>query len=204
MNIAELEKELTNKGIKNITNRKIADIWGMNEVSYSHKKRLGSEIKPRNIEQIENYFGITLLKNTVINEGIKLDYYPEISASCGNGSYTDNTTLEKITVPMQAIEDFNIKNQYTVIRAFSDSMQPEILPQDYLVVQHNINGIIDNHIYIFTYQEKLYCKYLSNNLGQIIVRSENERYPIRYIEGEELNNFYLIGEVKAHIRKYVL
>ena len=82
-------------------------------------------------------------------------------------------------------------------------MMPEIKPKDLLIVQKYAGEPIkDNHIYIFIYDGCLYCKYLSNNLGQIIVRSANTIYPTRYIENEELNNFTILGEVKGHLRDY--
>lgn len=202
MNIIELENTLKKRQIKNITGRRIANIWGMNEQSYSRKRKDGSEIKEKNLKQIEQFYNISLTNETQKAEGIKLDYYPDVKASCGKGNYIDTETKEQIVVPLQAIPNYSIHNRYTVIKAQSDSMLPEIRPNDCLVVQHNIENIIDNHIYIFSFNGELFCKYLSNNLGQIVVRSANKDYPIRYIEGEALNSFRLIGEVKAHIREY--
>lgn len=202
MNITELENTLKKHQIKNVTGRKIAGIWGINEQSYSRKRKDNSEIKEKNIKQIEQYFNISLTNQTQKAEGIRLDYYPDVKASCGNGNYIESEAKEQIVIPPQAISNYSIHNKYTVIKAVSDSMMPEIKPNDCLVVQHNIENIIDNHIYIFSFKGELFCKYLSNNLGQIIVRSANTVYPIRYIEGEALNEFRLIGEVKAHIREY--
>lgn len=202
MNIVELEEKLKTKGIKNITGRSISGIWGMNEQSYSRKRKEGSDIKEKNIRQLEQKFNISLLDDSAKAKGVRLDFYPDVKASCGKGNYIETETKEQIVVPPQAIPGFSLHNKYTVIKATSDSMLPEIKPNDCLIVQHNIENIIDNHIYIFSYEGELFCKYLSNNLGQIIVRSANSIYPIRYIEGEELNNFKLIGEVKAHIREY--
>lgn len=202
MNIVELETELKKQGIKNLTGRAISNVWGMNEQSYSRKRKDGTDIKEKNIRQIEQHYNIILLNESAKTEGIKLDYYPDVKASCGNGNYINTEAKEQIVIPPQAITNYSVHNKYTVIKATSDSMLPEIRPNDRLVVQHNIDRIIDNHIYIFSYAGDLFCKYLSNNLGQIVVRSANTVYPIRYIEGESLKDFRLIGEVKAHIREY--
>lgn len=202
MNITELENELKKRNIKNATGRLISGIWGMNEQSYSRKRKDGTDIKEKNLKQIEQHFNVSLTNETIKAEGIRLDYYPDVKASCGNGNYIDTEAKEQIVIPPQSITNYSIHNRYSVIKATSDSMLPEIKPNDFLVVQHNIENITDNHIYIFSYNGELYCKYLSNNLGQIVVRSANSVYPIRYIEGESLNDFRLIGEVKAHIREY--
>lgn len=83
-------------------------------------------------------------------------------------------------------------------------MQPEIKPNDLLIIRIiDSEPIIDNHIYVFCHDERLYCKYLSYNVGQIIVRSANKDYPIRYIEKESINDFRLCGEVCGHFRNYL-
>lgn len=203
MNILQMY-EILNNYQKEFNDALIGRIWGMDASVYSRKKKEGSKIKDKNIKQIEQYFNISLTNLTIKTEGIKLDYYPDVKASCGKGNYIDTEAKEQIIIPPQAINNYSVHNTYTVIKATSDSMAPEIKPNDNLVIQHNIEGIIDNHIYIFSFKGKLFCKYLSNNLGQIIVRSANSVYPIRYIEGSDLNEFRLIGEVKAHIREYEL
>ena len=63
-------------------------------------------------------------------------------------------------------------------------------------------NITDNHIYVFCHDGRLYCKYLSYNLGQVIVRSANPDYPIRHIEKEDLSNFELIGEIVGLMRDF--
>ena len=61
MNIVELEEKLKVKGIKNLTGRSISGIWGMNEQSYSRKRKEGTDIKEKNIRQLEQKLNISLL-----------------------------------------------------------------------------------------------------------------------------------------------
>ena len=188
-----LEKWSSQTGIK-MTQAALADKLGISKQQIGQLKNKPIPIKYNS--KIESFI------KDVKKEGITLDFYPDVQASCGKGNYIDTETKEQIVIPLQAVPNYSVHNKYTVIKAISDSMLPEIKPNDCLVVQHNIENIIDNHIYIFSFNGELFCKYLSNNLGQIIVRSANKDYPIRYIEGEALDNFRLIGEVKAHIREY--
>lgn len=188
-----LEKWSSQTGIK-MTQAALADKLGISKQQIGQLKNKPIPIKYNS--KIESFI------KDVKKEGITLDFYPDVQASCGKGNYIDTETKEQIVVPLQAVPNYSVHNKYTVIKAQSDSMLPEIKPNDCLVVQHNIENIIDNHIYIFSFNGELFCKYLSNNLGQIIVRSANKDYPIRYIEGEALDNFQLIGEVKAQIREY--
>lgn len=193
-----LQKETKRK----ITYEEVAGVLGLGskQAAYNRITRK-QDLKDWEILKLEEAF---LSGKQILQEYVTLDYYPDVMASCGKGNYIDTVTKEKLTIPLQAINNYSASNKYTVIKATSDSMLPEIKPNDYLVVQHNVENIIDNHIYIFSYEGELYCKYLSNNLGQIVVRSANSVYPIRYIEGEKLNAFKLIGEVKAHLREYKL
>lgn len=188
-----LEKWSSQTGVK-MTQSNLADKLGIS------KQQIG-QLKNKPIPAKYNSKIESFIKNTK-KDCVTLDFYPDVKASCGTGNYIETETKEQIIIPQQAISNYSIHNKYSVIKAQSDSMQPEIRPNDFLVVQHNIENIIDNHIYIFSFNGELFCKYLSNNLGQIVVRSANKDYPIRYIEGEALNNFKIIGEVKAHIREY--
>lgn len=188
-----LNKWSSQTGVK-MTQSNLADKLGMS------KQQIG-QLKDKHIPTKYNTKIESFLHSNKAT-GITLDYYPDVKASCGNGNYIETETKEQIIISPQVIPNYSVHNKYTVIKATSDSMQPEIKPNDYLVIQHNIEKIKDNHIYIFSYDGELYCKYLSNNLGQIIVRSANANYPTRYIEGDKLNAFTLIGEVKAHIREY--
>lgn len=206
MNISELQAVLTERNI-NATSREISKIWGMDETSFSRKKKAGTEIKFKNIKQLEEAYNIDLTGTYKIKQynedSIIVDYYTDIEVSCGNGIFPLSETVEKIAIPLKAISDYSINASYSIIKAKSDSMMPEIKPKDLLIVQkYEGEPIKDNHIYIFIYDGCLYCKYLSNNLGQIIVRSANTIYPTRYIENEELNNFTILGEVKGHLRDY--
>lgn len=204
MNIAELQEELIKRNI-NMTAREIAEVWGMDETSFSKKKRIGSEIKHKNIEQLENKLNISFTADIFIeNEpAASLDYYPDIEVSCGTGIIPFGETKEKISIPLRLIKGYAKNHKYVVLNAISDSMKPEIKPNDKLIVRLiDAEPIMDNHIYIFCHEDRLYCKYLSYNIGQIIVRSANTDYPTRYIEGENLDTFRLCGEVCGCVRMF--
>ena len=145
-----------------------------------------------------------LLPQNDNSEHFTLDYYPDIEVSCGNGIIPFGETKEKMTVPVSLIKGYSKNKKYVIVNATSDSMQPEIKPNDMLIIRvTDTDTIIDNHIYVFCYEDRLYCKYLSYNVNQIIVRSANKDYPTRFIEKENINNFRLCGEVCGHFRSYL-
>ena len=212
MLIGEKINELQNLTKRKITKKEIADILGLGS-SQAVINRINRNQKLENYEiiKLDDYFNkeINIINHVSTNSDsepyIIGDYYPDVFGSCGNGAFVLSETKEKIHIPEKFIKNYSKTYKYSVINAISDSMIPEIMPKDLLVIQHyNGEPIKDNHIYIFMFEDTLYCKYLSRNLGQIIVRSENPIYPIRYIEKEQFNDLLIIGEVKGHFRRYDL
>ena len=68
MNINELLDELKKRNIS-LSGRAISQIWGMAEETFSKKKKTGTQIKQKNIMQLEDVLGIKLIgelnKNTL-------------------------------------------------------------------------------------------------------------------------------------------
>ena len=62
MNINELLEELTKRNIA-LSGRAISKIWGMDETSFSKKKKAGTQIKQKNVIQLEAALGIKLFQN---------------------------------------------------------------------------------------------------------------------------------------------
>ena len=199
MNITELEELLKSKNIA-VTNRLIAKIWGMDETAYSRKKKTGSEIKQKNIEQIEEYYSITISSRQIKRDCVTLDYYPDVFGSCGNGAIVFNESKEKLSVTKDIITNFSASNQYSIISARGSSMSPTINDDDKLVIQHNLNEqIIDDTVYLFRYNDELFIKRLVKNVDQIVCISENPRFQDRIIEPTS-DNFSIIGKVVGLFR----
>lgn len=220
MNILELQTTLQNQNIS-MTAREIANIWGMDETSFSKKKKKGSAIKHKNLVQLEEKLGIKLItpneiptcyKNAfallnedapkVNEEYIKVDFYPDVFGSCGSGSFVFSENKEVIDVPRRSFKCFQVFKKYSVINATGDSMQPHILDKDRLIVEHwTGEQIRDNKIYVFRFYDNIFIKRLVLNLDQIIVKSDNKEYPARHIERGDMDNFQLIGRIVGIMRE---
>lgn len=196
----------------------LCDITGVKQSAMSNRAKENSAFKQSDIQKLNDFYGINLYTNTLENnhknikndvcitpqsDKVLIDYYPDVLVSCGNGIYFLGETKEQMTVPKKLIKGYSDSYKYVIVTAFSDSMQPEIKPNDLLIVRMiEMENIIDNHIYIFCHDEKLYCKYLSDNVGQVIIKSANHEYPTRYLEKEQLEDFRLVGEVCGCFRKF--
>ena len=165
------------------------------------------------LEKIDDYFklGITnkcFLDDMHDNSGeITADYYPDVLASCGNGTFELSYFREKIRVPRMCIEQYMPFAKYSVINAYGDSMQPTIQNKDKLIVELlNDNSIKDNNIYVFYYNDKIFCKRLVQNIDSIVVISDNPDksiYPTSVIEREKMNDIHLIGRIVGLMRGMV-
>ena len=131
MNIDELLATLQKLNI-NITNKEIADAWGMEASSFSRKKRNKSQISYENIKKIEDKLNIKLTFAEVLNkeklapalewlnndgqnsimqiDTIAVDYYPDVFGSCGSGSFVFSEQKEILQVPgkLCVLSPFNL------------------------------------------------------------------------------------------------
>lgn len=188
----------------------IGKIIGLAQTAISGRANRNSNFSDEEVELLNEHYNINLFAQTTQNalsitqsDKVLIDYYPDVLVSCGNGIYFLGETKEQMTVPKKLIKGYSDSYKYVIVTAFSDSMQPEIKPNDLLIVRMiEMENIIDNHIYIFCHDEKLYCKYLSDNVGQVIIKSANHEYPTRYLEKEQLEDFRLVGEVCGCFRKF--
>lgn len=192
--------------LQNFTNRRIkqtevADVLGVTKQAITNRINRGLEFSEFELELLSKHFQVDLVNKDVrVSNDILLDYYPEVYASCGNGAEPFSTRSEKMSVSKNIIKGFDKHKRYNVINTTSDSMMPEIYPNDFLVIETDPESIKDNSIYVFTYDNEIYCKYLCRNITEIIVRSANKTYRDIFIIGDDRQKIKVLGEVVAVMR----
>ena len=87
-------------------------------------------------------------------------------------------------------------------------MQPTIQNKDKLVIEllSESDRIKDNNIYVFFYNDRIFCKRLVQNIDSIMVISDNPDkniYPTSRIEKENMNEIHLIGRIVGLMRGMV-
>lgn len=218
MNINEVLNHLQNLTKTKITQTELGKALGKTRSDISLKAKRQTDLKLSDIRKIEAYFDVDLINTEVkqslnLVENIKsladfedienrvLDYYPDVFGSCGGGVFVPSEYKESISVPKKCFSSFRPDKYYSVINAVGDSMQPYIYEKDQLIVEHwEGEQIRDNHVYVFRRGENLFIKRLVYNVDQIVVKSDNELYPIRFIEGKNLEDFQIIGEIVGLMR----
>lgn len=182
---------------------------GIKQTTLSNKAIRNSKWKIEEIQKLNVGYGIDLLKpisQNITNDTITLDYYPDVFGSCGTGSFVSSEYKEQIQVPVNALfKRLSQGKKYSVINAIGNSMSPYIEPQDKLIVEHLDNQpIIDNHVYVFCYENDLYIKRLYKNIDEIIAKSDNPDpiFKVKSIPKTEWNNIQIVGEIVGLMREF--
>lgn len=205
MNIDELFEHLTKLNI-NLSAKEICGIWSMDEASFSRKKKAGTEIKHKNIVQLENALDIKLIKSDEVdicdNEFIDIPVRGDVYASMGSGITVyneDQTGVYKIS--RELARDIGVSlNNTQMIFASGDSMTPTIEGGDSLLIDLSKKEVYDGRIYCVRIEGQLYAKRLQKiPPHQIKVISDNkEKYDPFYVDfSKNIDyDFEVIGEIR--------
>lgn len=203
MNITELQNELTKRNI-NIQANEICKIWGMDVSSFSRKKKTNSEIKYKNIEQLEKALGISIISGEQLTDDDCVDVAVRgnLTASLGAGiEIIDETQTGTFAVSRKLMRDVGASIDTTdFVPCEGDSMYPTIEGGALLMVDRSKTEIFDGKIYCVRLNNQLMAKrlqFLPPNKVKVI--SDNkEKYDPFYVDlSKQLDfDFAIVGEVK--------
>jgi len=154
-----------------------------------------------------SYFNPTPKKSNLLdiineaeNKKIYLNFYDNVRASAGYGSFADDSVAKKIPVSAQFLRDVlrvPVK-EYDIIRAMGDSMEPFIKDND-LVLVDRTEMARNGDIVIAILEDSLYVKkYLFDPIRKIIkLTSLNDFYQDIIIKPQEQIQLTIVGKVKA-------
>ena len=135
MNIRELKEKLKTFNLY-LTDKEIANCWGIDKTAFSKKQKFGSEIKLKYIEQLQQKYNISLINNQLIGSNT-INLLPAC-ASCGNG----------ITLDTSLIYNYDEKAQYIFAVCSGSSMEPILCDKD-IVLAKKYDGNFTDGIYLF-------------------------------------------------------
>lgn len=193
-----------------VTNEYLGQLTGTTSQNISKKVKNKSEVTVKELEIFQNMFNEyndDNIRAEVWHQhhlSVTLDYYPNVFGSCGTGYFVSSEEKEQIQVPVNALfHKLSKGKKYSVINAKGNSMSPYIESGDKLIIEHNEGEpIIDNHVYIFCYDNDLYIKRLYKNIDEIIAKSDNPDpiFKVKSIPKKEWDNLQLIGEIVGLMR----
>ena len=216
MNIIELQDKLKKAKI-DITAREICEIWGMNEQSFSKKKKQGTPIKYKNIEQLEQRLNIILTETAcqtakLVEEieqkhqtNVKLteiEYFPDVYLSAGFGcevldEYSETIVIDSRFLMSERGMRVNPKN-CKMVRVSGNSMFPEYHHGDRVIIDESDLNLTDGQIYAFRYDGQCYVKEINRAGNKIKCISVNKEYEPFFIERDV--DFKVFGRILPRIR----
>lgn len=201
MKLDELLNLLTKKTNNYINQSLLAEALGVTRQTISNRIKNTSQVTVSELKKIEEFFNVDLFSNPEEDDVIKIDYYKDVFASCGNGNIIFSEEKVSLGISTALINGYSAQKDYSIINASGNSMSPTIDTGDKLIVEHWNNGQIqDNKIYVFCFNNDFFVKRLSKNLDEIIIKSDNPEYRIRTINGSTINELTLIGKIVGIIK----
>lgn len=207
MLIAEKVSDLQNLIKRKISYEELANILGVGTANavrnWNYRKR---PLKEFEIKLLDDAF-----KDEIINDNLSSDIGEEdctnlpilgnVSASMGYGItvYDENQT-GTYAISNKLARDLNVNlKESDIIFAKGDSMEPNIMGGDSLLVDKSKRSVYDGRIYCIRYEGELYAKRLQKvPPKKIKVVSDNkEKYDSWYVDySKEIDfDFEIIGEV---------
>ena len=187
---------------RNISQKELCEITGVDKGTMSARATRNSKFKPEELKKIEKAFNVDLSNNIVRNNFIQIPVFGNVTASMGYGiSVYDENQTGVYEISSKLAKDIGIVSGKTqMIFASGDSMYPTIEGGDSLLIDTSKKEIYDGRIYCVRIDGQLYAKRLQKippNTVKVI--SDNERkYDPFYVDfSKNINfDFDVIGEIR--------
>ena len=194
MKTKEALSEIIGLKKRNVSQQEIGKVLGVTKQYIG--QIMNKDLTKEQLKLLEEYFRIDFTKVNNEEDKITVNYYPDVLASCGNGTYEMSQEVIKYDVPANLFPPSTDVKSYSMCHAKGNSMYPRIWDGDFVICEHKDNMKIENgEMYIFCFDDQIYLKRLTKNINQIVVESENPDFPTQYIEKDQMNDVHLIGHV---------
>ncbi|MFA0080246.1 S24 family peptidase [Vibrio artabrorum] len=196
-----LSSKLRNKRMSlGLSQRALAKKIGVTSTSISQWEREENIPKGASLFKLANVLDVSIewLTNGELEikqppeHNTPVDYYPNVYASGGAGSFIENEVSKTLHIPKAAIRNSSNKN-IKCIHVSGDSMAPLILEGAIIGIDIQLTNIVDGHFYVFDQEGHLRVKELRNGINQVLIHSINPNYDN---ESASYDDLRIIGKVK--------
>lgn len=207
LNLEEIGKIEKSFKIKLINYAKLPEIQNYEKKFNKFQQENYYNIIPTDLEDLTTYPNDQLTPKET-NKIIRVPFYPDLKASCGDG------TLRPFSIPVSEYypisSDYGLcKNKkYFIVPAFGPSMEKTIYDKELIIFERWENKqIVDDKVYLFRHNGRWYIKRLILNINEIIVLSDNNTkddsgepiYKPQIIKIEDLYTLEIFGKFKGKI-----
>ena len=187
---------------RNISQKELCEITGVDKGTMSARATRNSKFKPEELKKIEKAFNVDLSNNIVRNNFIQIPVFGNVTASMGYGiSVYDENQTGVYEISSKLAKDIGIVSGKTqMIFASGDSMYPTIEGGDSLLIDTSKKEIYDGRIYCVRIDGQLYAKRLQKippNTVKVISDNEKKYDPfyVDFSKGISFD-FDVIGEIR--------
>lgn len=187
---------------RNISQKELCEITGVDKGTMSARATRNSKFKPEELKKIEKAFNVDLSNNIVRNNFIQIPVFGNVTASMGYGiSVYDENQTGVYEISSKLAKDIGIVSGKTqMIFASGDSMYPTIEGGDSLLIDTSKKEVYDGRIYCVRIDGQLYAKRLQKippNTVKVISDNEKKYDPFYVDFSKNINfDFDVIGEIR--------
>ena len=129
----------------------------------------------------------------------------EAVLSAGGGSFETGATIGRgYAFRRDFIQRKGNPDNMVLMRVAGDSMEPEILSGDVVLIDQGKTRIVPGHMFAVGFEEAIYLKRIDIMPGKAILKSANPAYPPMELDirGQLSDQFRVIGRVLWSGREY--
>ena len=123
---------------------------------------------------------------------------PKIKArlSAGGGSFeTEPDIKEFYSFRKDWLSKKGKARDMVLMDIFGNSMEPELKEGDTVLIDQSQKAVLAGAIYAVGFDDTIFVKRLEKRPKELVLLSENERYPMMRFRDEEMENVRIIGKV---------
>ena len=182
---------------------KVPDKW-VTKIGLLSIEKTGSYIKPSGSTGVDLETATRRHHTIYKKEDPSLKDIPVVKLEAGSGEGVYNFQPQKTLISLNpSVFPFVEKGNATAIEIVGDSMSPDLINGDYIIIVPLNGDRRDDGIYAIRVDGMLKVKNLHFRLdGNIDIISSNSKYPIEtYIPNETQIDFEILGSMKLHISR---
>jgi phage repressor protein C with HTH and peptisase S24 domain len=123
---------------------------------------------------------------------------PKIKAtlSAGGGSFETEPEIEEFySFRKDWLSKKGKARDMVLMDIFGNSMEPELKEGDTVLIDQSQKAVLAGAIYAVGFDDTIVVKRLEKRPKELVLLSENERYPMMRFRDDEMDNVRIIGKV---------
>lgn len=151
------------------------------------------------------YFGYAMPKDTTLTPP-QLAFCPFLDSFFNSGKKFDEIDLDalpRLPFTLEKLLRLGRPEAMVVIRVYGNSMSPEIINNDLVMIDTSMRAIIPGELYGVEFEKSLYFKRIDTLPGQILLKCHDPSFPtIKVAADDYADSISIIGRVVWCSREY--